>query len=195
MRHDFLVRMATGLALVFPLAMIAMSTVTSLLHPRYFIPMLPGVLLLAVASAGRAPRSIAIVPAVNFFLIAVVFAWMTPRVIRHTPGEQLALLEALKPEVITGGTTDTNFVSPLRYYIPLRVGVPADLRFIQGPIKIEDLPQDNKPFWVFNSFLSERMAREWLKGLPIVCHYPLESGSVYVLARAPEYAPGDQAPM
>jgi hypothetical protein len=44
MRHDFLGRMALGLAVVFPITMVAFSMVRSLLVPRYFLPMLPGIL-------------------------------------------------------------------------------------------------------------------------------------------------------
>ncbi len=89
--------------------------------PAVFHSHVTGLLLLAVASVGRAPRVYRRYRVANLLSIAVVFAWMTPRVICHTPGEQLALLEALKPEVITGGTTDTNFSwNPLTIYIPLR---------------------------------------------------------------------------
>ena len=51
--NDFLGRMSAGLALVFPVLMIACSAFTSLLVPRYFLPMVPGLILLAVGVTGK----------------------------------------------------------------------------------------------------------------------------------------------
>jgi hypothetical protein len=191
MRHDFLGRMALGLAVVFPITMVAFSMVRSLLVPRYFLPMLPGILLLAVGSAARrSPKSVAAIGAVGVFFAAAVFVGTRPTMLRYlTPERQLALLKTLHPNAITGAVTESDLWPPLNYYIPLQTGFPADLRVLRGPLKMEDLPQNNGLFWVFSSPFSERNAREWVQGLPILCRYTFEEASVYVLARSPEALP------
>ena len=49
--NDFLGRVSGGLALVFPITMIIASIFTSLLVPRYFLPLVPGLALLAAGVA------------------------------------------------------------------------------------------------------------------------------------------------
>jgi hypothetical protein len=190
MRHDLLGRMAAGLALLFPIAMVALSIGKSLLVPRYFLPMLPGILLLATAAAGgRSAKPIAAAAAVSLFFVTATFAYSRPTVLRGgdglTPARQLTLLEILHPGAIRGAVAEWSLLLPLRYYIPLRTGFPADLDAMNGEIKMEDLPTDNGPFWVFGSELLEPKLREWMKELPL-CRYTLEKDIIYVLARSPE---------
>ena len=69
-RRELPVRMAAGLAIICPVALIALSAKSSLLVPRYFIPVVPGLLLLVAASAadesGRYGRLAAIALVAKF---------------------------------------------------------------------------------------------------------------------------------
>jgi hypothetical protein len=93
----------------------------------------------------------------------------------------------LKVTEIDGAVTHPHLRTVLDYYLPNRLGVKAQLRKIDGPLKPEDLSL-NKSFWVFDR--KKGSASSWIKGLNLICHFKLKSSDVYVVSRnlvAPQF--------
>jgi uncharacterized membrane protein len=174
------VRMAAGLAVLCPAALIALSTKASLMSPRYFIPAVPGLLVLAAASVANGPGRNAwpAAAAVTILAMVMTLAFHSPPLTRlFTPELQLALIEKLKPGGLTGGTSSWFVKKTLNYYLPRYTGLPAQISEIEKPLTAEDLPPGNRLYWLFDSFSMAGSA-------PVLCSYQLKTGNVLVLGRS-----------
>lgn len=182
-RNDFLGRTSAGLALVFPLFMIALSSIKSLLVSRYFFPIIPGFFLLAVGSISERfnIKALSVISA----LLLVAFMLPTARPLQRVQvkqaQQQLAALKGLRIDSIEGGVTHPHLKTILEHYIPRSLHVPVRLRIIDKPLKTQDLPTD-RIFWLFDH-RKNRQASRWIGDVKLICHFSLKSSEIYVAAR------------
>ena len=191
-RNDFIGRASGGLAIVFPLVLIGISTVKSLLISRYFLPVIPGLFLLAVGMVSnrfnlRTLLCVASVPLVTLAL------WEAPSLSRgqtRQAEQQLAVLKRIQVDEIEGVATHQHLAEILDHYIPRRFGIQANVSYAREPLKVDELPDDDI-LWVFGH--KRGAARRLVEGLNVVCYFGLKSGEIYVVARSAVKAPFDKA--
>ena len=184
--NNFLGRVSAGLAIVFPVTMITASIFTSLLVPRYFLPMVPGLTLLAAGVAStRFSEFRSLLTGVSIIAISALVVTNIPyhsRVFTKQTEQQLMLLQGLEVSRINGAVTSAHLVLPLLYYVQQRLGFTPDLRDLKGPLKSSELPAaTNELFWVFDR--KNGNGKKWTEALPFVCRFALKSSDVYVVAR------------
>lgn len=178
--RDLTVRLATGLAILCPTALLALSMKESNLldTPRYFIPAIPGILVLVAASVGNTPRRSRWSYAAAVTLLVITLGLQSPPHPRpFTPELQLALIEELKPGAITGGTSNWFVMKTLNYYLPRSTGLPAKISKLKKPLRFKDLPRGNEIYWLFDDGGMAGSAR-------VLCSYQLKTGDVFVLGNS-----------
>jgi len=172
------VRFAAGLAVLCPAALVALSTKASLMSPSYFIPAVPGLLVLVAAGVTNAPGRKGWAAAAAAAILIMTLAFQSPPLARRfTPELQLALIAELKPGALTGGTSSWFVMKTLKYYLPRYTKLPAQISKIEKPLTAEDLPRGNRLYWLFDNF---SMAGD----APVLCSYRLKTGNVLVLGRS-----------
>lgn len=152
-RNDPLGRMAIGLAAGFPLLIIACSLFTSLLVPRYLLPMVPGIILLAVGAVGNNLRKAQFaLPATSIIIVSVLLLISRPaypRAFSSLAEEQLNLLKNLGVTRVQGAATHPHLERVLNYYIPRQLDFDPDLKSIFGPLDYSKVPKSDV-FWLFD---------------------------------------------
>ena len=178
--NNFLGRASAGLALVFPAFMIITSAATSLLLPRYFLPMIPGIILLAAGLTCKhlsRTRSLAVGLALG--LISALFLVYIPHNEKSKVlDQQLELLQQLKVSQIHGVTTGRHLQGLLSYYIKKQMGFAPELEALIGRAKPIRLGQANELFWIFTN---KKGDSDWVLGVPLTCHFALPDSDVYVV--------------
>lgn len=163
--------------------MLALSTHSSVLLPRYFMPMIPGMILLAVGVVGiRLSRFSPALATVSLLVMIVAIDSSRPYFPRPAiwqAEQQLLFLQKLTISKLTG-VADVHVLPILQHYIPRRLGFSPNLRAMVKPVKI-DLPAGNEPFWIFGFGAgSGEIERELLQELSTVCRLP---GDVFIVEK------------
>ena len=173
-------RLAAGLVVLYTALMFTISVFASLMIPRYFLPAVPGLILLAAGSAGARAYS------VRSSLAALAVASLAISMWLHRPHYQKnygtdKLIALLKKNGITemrGVVTRPQHKGVLKYYLPRKLGVVPELEYVAD---VRNLPgiQHGGLFWVFTKHFSS----EELNGWSVVCVFDLKQTKAYVLSQ------------
>lgn len=182
-KHDALGRMAAGLAIIFPAIMIVLSSITSLLVPRYFLPAIPGLNLLVV---GFFEKSVLSWRSISVALLIVVASALVvidgpyrARVFSAEIQQQIALLQELRLEELEGGTAYPHMMPALDYYIQKKMHFAPVLKYLEQRLAPEDIRKGHL-YWVFDR--KNGKGKALIGGLQIICHLALKNSDIYVVA-------------
>jgi hypothetical protein len=182
-RNDALGRMAASLTILFPALMIGLSSITSLLVPRYFIPAIPGIALAVVgffSASLLSARSIALTTVIMVVsALALVNGPFRARTFASETQQQMALLQNLGVKQLHGATAYPHMRSPLEYYIRTKLHVTPILDTIRQPLTAKDLEND-EIYWIFDPKNGE--GKKLITDVKTLCHFSLKNTDVYIVA-------------